>query len=223
MNSTGRRKRRRGVRMPSRLPQKARRVASGSTSAANGHVRELKSEQTKHLKRMEFDYNKTSRQLVCPHSSSSNNNKQFIIKTVLQPTTANNNCSNSNCSGCGYNKTTAKFCDHSSGMDEDDDDDDEEKDRSYVFVREPIKQPQMQQQQQLPKYHTHVDGLLSIAIKTINLVQRNEMLQNRLAQLQLETSKFIASVLANPENRHFRERITANTKAANIESNVLRY
>lgn len=219
MNSTFRWKRRRGVRMTPRLPQNAKRVASGSASAANGHVAEIISEQTKYLKRMEFNYNKMRSQLVCTHSSSSSTNKHFNIKTVLQPTTANNNCSNS----CGNNKTaTAKFCDHSSGMDEDDDDD-EEKDRGYVFVREPIRQPQMQQEQQIPKYRPHNDGLLSIALKTINLVQRNEILQKRLTQLQLETSEFIASVLANPENRHFRERITANTKAANIESNVLRH
>ncbi|EDW67015.2 uncharacterized protein Cipc isoform X2 [Drosophila virilis] len=218
VNSTGRWKRRRGVRMTPRLPQNARRVALGSTSAANGHVAEIISEQTKHLKRMELNYNKMRSQLVRTHSSSSSsNNKQFNIKTVLQPTTANNNCCNSNCSGCGNNKTaTAKFCDHSSYMDEDDDNY-EEKDRDYVFVREPIMQQQMQQEQQIPKYHPQ-NGLLSIALKTINLVQRNEILQNRLNQLQLETSKFIASVLANPENRHFREGISTN-----IESNVLRH
>lgn len=51
------------------------------------------------------------------------------------------------------------------------------------------------------------DGLLSIAIKTIKLVKRNQLLQQRLTQLQLETSEFIQSVLANPENRHFRENI----------------
>lgn len=51
------------------------------------------------------------------------------------------------------------------------------------------------------------DGLLSIAIKTIKLVKRNQLLQQRLTQLQLETSEFIQSVLSNPENRHFRENI----------------
>ncbi|ALC46726.1 CG31324 [Drosophila busckii] len=53
------------------------------------------------------------------------------------------------------------------------------------------------------------DRLLSIAIKTIKLVQRNKLLQKRLAQLQLETSAFIASVLDNPENRHLRDNLTA--------------
>ncbi|KAM7363002.1 clock interacting protein circadian isoform 1-T2 [Cochliomyia hominivorax] len=53
----------------------------------------------------------------------------------------------------------------------------------------------------------NTDGLLSIAIKTIKLVKRNQLLQQRLTQLQLETSEFIQSVLANPENRHFRENI----------------
>ncbi|KNC29449.1 hypothetical protein FF38_00350 [Lucilia cuprina] len=54
---------------------------------------------------------------------------------------------------------------------------------------------------------SNTDGLLSIAIKTIKLVKRNQLLQKRLTQLQLETSEFIQSVLANPENRHFRENI----------------
>uniref|UniRef100_A0A1A9W473 Glucose-methanol-choline oxidoreductase N-terminal domain-containing protein n=1 Tax=Glossina brevipalpis TaxID=37001 RepID=A0A1A9W473_9MUSC len=51
------------------------------------------------------------------------------------------------------------------------------------------------------------EGLLSIAIKTIKLVKRNQLLQQRLNQLQIETSEFIQSVLNNPENRHFREKI----------------
>ncbi|EDW05256.2 uncharacterized protein Dmoj_GI16026, partial [Drosophila mojavensis] len=105
--------------------------------------------------------------------------------------------------------------------DEDGDGDDEEEDQGdgdsgYEFALDPIKPPNPQQQ-----YHAHNQGLLSIAIKTIKLVQRNKLLQKRLAQLQLETSEFIASVLANPENRHFREKITAKTDAANKVSNVL--
>ncbi|XP_020718130.1 uncharacterized protein LOC101452284 isoform X1 [Ceratitis capitata] len=53
------------------------------------------------------------------------------------------------------------------------------------------------------------EGLLSIALKTIKLVKRNQMLQRRLAQLQFETSEFIESVMANPENRHFRNKISS--------------
>ncbi|TMW49911.1 hypothetical protein DOY81_005011 [Sarcophaga bullata] len=59
----------------------------------------------------------------------------------------------------------------------------------------------------LANIRNSTDGLLSIAIKTIKLVKRNQLLQQRLTQLQLETSEFIQSVLANPENRHFRENI----------------
>lgn len=44
-------------------------------------------------------------------------------------------------------------------------------------------------------------GLLDIAIKTIKLIQRNQLLQAKLAQLQAETQAFITSVMANPENR----------------------
>lgn len=62
----------------------------------------------------------------------------------------------------------------------------------------------------------NTEGLLSIAIKTIKLVKRNQLLQQRLNQLQMETSEFIQSVLNNPENRHFREKI--QQKVANIEN-----
>lgn len=53
----------------------------------------------------------------------------------------------------------------------------------------------------------NIDGLLSIALKTIKLVKRNQLLQQRLTQLQVETTDFIQSVLANPENHSFRENI----------------
>lgn len=59
---------------------------------------------------------------------------------------------------------------------------------------------------------SNTEGLLSIAIKTINLVKRNQLLQQRLTQLQLETSDFIQSVLANPENRHFRDNMKQKVK-----------
>ena len=60
------------------------------------------------------------------------------------------------------------------------------------------------------------EGLLSIALKTIKLVKRNQLLQRRLAQLQLETSEFIQSVMANPENRHIRNNM--NSPATTISS-----
>lgn len=62
----------------------------------------------------------------------------------------------------------------------------------------------------------NTDGLLSIAIKTIKLVKRNQLLQQRLTQLQLETTEFIQSVLANPENRHFRQNI--NQKVNKVDN-----
>ncbi|XP_023164509.2 uncharacterized ENTR1 family protein [Drosophila hydei] len=203
--------------------QRPKGVASSSTPDEVALESETKSKHDEHVERMEVDgiYNKTSTDLASTHSSSTYSNN---IKAVLQPTMAN---SNSNSKSSGYSKTTtAKLCDPASGMDEDkehddDDDDDEEEDQGdgdsgYEFALDPIK-PHYPQQQ----YHTHNQGLLSIAIKTIKLVQRNKLLQKRLAQLQLETSEFIASVLANPENRHFREKITAKTDAANKVSNVL--
>ncbi|XP_059612490.1 uncharacterized protein LOC132258945 [Phlebotomus argentipes] len=48
---------------------------------------------------------------------------------------------------------------------------------------------------------SNTKGLLDIAIKTIKLIQRNQLLQMKLAQLQAETHAFITSVMANPENR----------------------
>ncbi|EDW85089.2 uncharacterized protein Dwil_GK14466 [Drosophila willistoni] len=72
--------------------------------------------------------------------------------------------------------------------------------RSMVKRFQEHQQPNFQPQMEQPH---NAEGLLSIAIKTIKLVQRNRLLQKRLAQLQLETSEFIASVLANPENSHF--------------------
>ncbi|EDW15218.1 putative uncharacterized protein DDB_G0280071 [Drosophila mojavensis] len=228
-NSINRAQRRRGIAL---LPTGAKSVASSSSAAGLELESERTSKQAEHVERMEVDgvYNKTSTYSAHTHSSSTYNNN---IKTVLQPTMANNNSNNSNnsnssnCSGSSKT-TTAKHCDHASGIgedkeddDEDGDGDDEEEDQGdgdsgYEFALEPIKPPNPQQQ-----YHAHNQGLLSIAIKTIKLVQRNKLLQKRLAQLQLETSEFIASVLANPENRHFREKITAKTDAANKVSNVL--
>ncbi|XP_034662842.1 putative uncharacterized protein DDB_G0277255 isoform X2 [Drosophila subobscura] len=145
------------------------------------------------------------------HSSSEN------IKKVLQPNMANS--SNS----CSYihrgAAVTAKNCDNSlAGAMLDDDGD-----SGYEYSQEPTKE---QQQQQQHCRHQHSDGLLSIAIKTIKLVQRNKLLQKRLAQLQLETSEFIASVLANPENRQYREKISSSTHTkteAKVSNMLLRH
>lgn len=142
---------------------------------------------------------------------------------------------NSSCNGNNNNnKTTnaAKLCDDSDqeqeperAMDEDDFEDEDDLgdgDSGYEFALEPQSQSLHIGGQQHQSQTTHNEGLLSIALKTIKLVQRNKLLQKRLAQLQLETSEFIASVLANPENRHFREKIAAKSDASpNKVSNVL--
>lgn len=62
----------------------------------------------------------------------------------------------------------------------------------------------------------NTEGLLSIAIKTIKLVKRNQLLQQRLTQLQMETTEFLQSVLANPENSHFRTKM--QTSAREVEN-----
>ncbi|XP_034114534.1 uncharacterized protein DDB_G0281497 [Drosophila albomicans] len=223
-HSAGRQQRRRMVRVPSRLQHISKNIISSSTSSSS-------SESEQQLERMELDeytnsdYNEaTSIQISRTHSSGSSNNN-INIKTVLQPTTANSNSNNYIFGNGGNNNktsTTAKFCDQMpSADDEDDDDDDDEEedqgdgDSGYEFALEPIK-PHIQQQ-----YHSHNEGLLSIALKTIKLVQRNKLLQKRLAQLQLETSEFIASVLANPENRHFRDKVAVKAESPSKVSNVL--
>ncbi|XP_055907245.1 uncharacterized protein LOC129942372 [Eupeodes corollae] len=63
---------------------------------------------------------------------------------------------------------------------------------------------------QMQQESKHTKGLFDIAIKMIKLVHRNQLLQRRLSQLQAETSQFIESVLANPENQAFRDKVQAN-------------
>lgn len=43
-------------------------------------------------------------------------------------------------------------------------------------------------------------NLMQIALRTIKLLQRNRALQKKLAQLKIETSRFVSSVMANPAN-----------------------
>lgn len=212
MNLGSRRGRRRAARMLCRMEQMSTKTEF----------------EMKQMVVMETDgedsggYNESNLQLSRTHSSSSNN-----IDTVLQPTTANSNSNSNNNHSCnvhgGINKTsiTAKLCDQTPSEDDDYDDEDEEheedqeSDSGYEFEQEPVKSTNQ------PQYHTNSEGLLSIALKTIKLVQRNKLLQKRLAQLQLETSDFIASVLANPENRHFHDKATANADTPNKVTNVL--
>jgi len=139
-----------------------------------------------------------------PHSSSDNN-----IKTVLQPTMAGGYSSKHNRSA-----GQAKNCDQNVVPLQVVVDDDDDGDSGYEYSQDPIKEQHL--------YHQNSEGLLSIAIKTIKLVQRNKLLQKRLAQLQLETSEFIASVLANPENRQFREKISPKAEAK-VSNMLLRH
>lgn len=46
---------------------------------------------------------------------------------------------------------------------------------------------------------------MDIAIKTVKLMRRNQILQKKLSQLQSETQAFIQSVLDNPENQAIKE------------------
>lgn len=43
--------------------------------------------------------------------------------------------------------------------------------------------------------------ILELAWKTIALMQKNSMIQQRIVALQKETSEFVASVMNNPENK----------------------
>lgn len=48
-------------------------------------------------------------------------------------------------------------------------------------------------------------NLFEIAMKTIVLLRRNRLLQQRLQQLQMETRHFVDSVMSNPENAKLRQ------------------
>lgn len=43
--------------------------------------------------------------------------------------------------------------------------------------------------------------LLDIAWRTVVLMQRNRLIQEKMLELQKETSEFVASVMSNPENQ----------------------
>lgn len=43
--------------------------------------------------------------------------------------------------------------------------------------------------------------ILELAWKTITLMQKNSMIQQRIVALQKETSEFVAAVMSNPENK----------------------
>ncbi|OWR49454.1 uncharacterized protein LOC116774029 [Danaus plexippus] len=43
--------------------------------------------------------------------------------------------------------------------------------------------------------------ILELACKTIALMQKNRLIQQKIVALQRETSKFVAAVMSNPENR----------------------
>lgn len=57
--------------------------------------------------------------------------------------------------------------------------------------------------------------LIEIAKKTISLIRRNQLLQIKLNQLQLETRAFVKSVLANPENKHMKNTTEHKTTICN--------
>ncbi|KAH8417262.1 hypothetical protein KR222_007259, partial [Zaprionus bogoriensis] len=242
MSSMGRLQRRRVARLSSRLRQISKLDVPPTSVPADGNKN-----QTEQSESMELDdsFTDTSLQILRAHSSGSGNSNSNInnihnknsnnIKTVLQPTMLNSNSNNNYCNGNhnGNNKpNAAKLRDEDDQkqvqvqeQDDDNEFDDEDEqgdsDSGYEFALEPSKHSAHINSQHHQCQTTHNEGLLSIALKTIKLVQRNKLLQKRLAQLQLETSEFIASVLANPENRHFRE-ITAKTEPLPIKvSNVL--
>ncbi|XP_044315089.1 uncharacterized protein LOC108052807 [Drosophila rhopaloa] len=192
--------RRRPARLQRKMPHILARLTSSSTDTSSGVETEVEmdSEQRMQLDEDSFSTARIQFQQQQPHSSGVSN-----IKTVLQPTTASGYSNKHNRSAA------AKHCDEVPVRLEDDD-----ADSGYEYSQDPIKEQHL--------YHQNSDGLLSIAIKTIKLVQRNKLLQKRLAQLQLETSEFIASVLANPENRQFREKISPKAEAK-VSNMLLRH
>ncbi|XP_015189245.1 PREDICTED: uncharacterized protein LOC107073209 [Polistes dominula] len=49
------------------------------------------------------------------------------------------------------------------------------------------------------------EGLFSIVVRTLALVRRNRILQERVNALRAETQDFIRSILNNPQNKHKQE------------------
>jgi len=203
MNSSSRR---RPVRMQRRMPHILARVASFSTDTSSGVETEVEMDSDQRMQGDEDSYSDARIQMLQqqqqPHSSDNN------IKTVLQPTMAGgysnkHNRSAGQAKNCDQNVVPLQVVV-----------DDDDGDSGYEYSQDPIKEQHL--------YHQNSEGLLSIAIKTIKLVQRNKLLQKRLAQLQLETSEFIASVLANPENRQFREKISPKAEAK-VSNMLLRH
>lgn len=60
----------------------------------------------------------------------------------------------------------------------------------------------------------HRRDLIDIAMRTINLLQRNRMLHARLQQLRMETRQFVDSVMSNPENAELRHTINTTNNSA---------
>lgn len=89
-------------------------------------------------------------------------------------------------------------------------------DKNEKWSREQILEQQRQQNERLLLLRRR-EGLLDITVRTVNLVRRNQQLQNRLAALQAETRAFIRSVLSNPENQAIRELASRSRRKSRSE------
>ncbi|XP_050582502.1 uncharacterized protein LOC126918534 isoform X1 [Bombus affinis] len=66
-----------------------------------------------------------------------------------------------------------------------------------------------------------IDGLLDIVVRTMALIRRNNILQERVNALRAETRDFIHSVLNNPENKCIQQRLDAiDCKEADVSSST---
>ncbi|XP_024223935.1 uncharacterized protein LOC100748013 isoform X1 [Bombus impatiens] len=64
-------------------------------------------------------------------------------------------------------------------------------------------------------------GLLDIVVRTMALIRRNNILQERVNALRAETRDFIHSVLNNPENKCIQQRLDAiDCKEADVSSST---
>ncbi|KOC67335.1 hypothetical protein WH47_09252 [Habropoda laboriosa] len=64
-------------------------------------------------------------------------------------------------------------------------------------------------------------GLLDIVVRTMALIRRNNILQERVNALRAETRDFIHSVLNNPENKCMQQRLNAtDCKDADVSSST---
>lgn len=81
----------------------------------------------------------------------------------------------------------------------------------------PAQLPQMSQLPQMIPVDKAVQNkvILELAWKTVALMHKNRLIQQKIVALQKETSEFVANIMNNPENRRrYMDRVRSQANAA---------